>query len=109
MEAVKDAAVSPATVFSFKDALISSLDFDFVILFGCVTGNGLKKDSEDGFFSLFWVPEHSGKTVAQVAEAIFFALVFFACDVLVYLACVDSGEKLCAEILSDKVMDIIRL
>jgi hypothetical protein len=29
--------------------------------------------------------------------------------VLVYLACVDSGEKLCAEILSDKVMDIIRL
>jgi hypothetical protein len=71
MEAVKDAAVSPATVFSFKDALISSLDFDFVILFGCVTGNGRKKDSEDGFFSLFWAPEHSGKTIAQVAEAIF--------------------------------------
>ena len=72
MEAVKDAAVSAVTAFSFKDALISNLDFDCVILFGCVAGNGLKKDSDDGFFSLLWAAELSGKAVATEADAIFF-------------------------------------
>lgn len=97
MEAVKDAAVIAVTAFSFKDALISTLDFDCVILFGCVMGNGLKNDSEDGFFSLFWVAEPSGKAVATEVDAIFFfALVCYACDVLAPDLCrmqLHSSEK----------------
>lgn len=91
MEAVKDAAVSAVTAFSFKDALITTLDFDCVVLFDCVTGSGLKRDWEDGFFSLFWVEEHSGRAVATEAEAIFL--------VLFVLLVMFSAQKFCGLIL----------
>lgn len=91
MEAVKDAAVIAVTAFSFKDALISTLDFDCVILFGCVMGNGLKNDSEDGFFSLFWVAEPSGKAVATEVDAIFFLLLFVMLVMCLHLTCVECS------------------
>lgn len=73
IEAVNAAAVSPVTVFSFKEAWTWSLALDFGFekttdFDGDLTGNGLKKDSEFGCWTLLWVAELSA--IAIETEAI---------------------------------------
>lgn len=75
MEAVSAAAVNPVIAFSFREALTLKLAADFeaaiAIALEGLTGSGLKKASQLGTDTLFWLEEVKGMAVEiEEAEAI---------------------------------------